>query len=71
MAMIVVHHVEIKELVVAEPWRAAKIEYAHLVGGIVGAAAGYYLRTQSEKSETSQTPGVFSNLILGGGKKKD
>ena len=45
--------------------------HAHLVGGIVGAAAGYYLRTQSEKSETSQTPGVFSNLILGGGKKKD
>ena len=48
--------------------------HAHLVGGIVGAAAGYYLRTQSEKSDTKDTAGnsLFSKLnLLGKDEKKD
>jgi len=48
--------------------------HAHLVGGIVGAAAGYYLRTKSEQDPTTETAGIsiFSNLkLLGGNKKKD
>ena len=47
--------------------------HAHLVGGIVGATAGYYLRTHSEKSETQETAGnsLFSKLSLLGREKKE
>ena len=38
--------------------------HAHLVGGIVGAGAGYYLRTLSEESDTQPTAGVFPKLQL-------
>ena len=38
--------------------------HAHLVGGIVGACAGYYLRSKSEQNDAQPTAGVFPRLQL-------